>query len=216
MSDTDSAAQTCLRHCLEEDSAGACIAGVDEVGRGPLAGDVLAAAVIMSPQTDLPGLDDSKRLSPGRRDQLYDLIRTQALSWSVGRASVEEIDQINILQASLLAMHRAVQGLAQQPELVYVDGNRCPHWHYHSRAVVRGDSRIVSIAAASIIAKVTRDREMIALDAQYPGYGFAGHKGYPSKSHLEALARLGPTAIHRRTFGPVARLLQTVSQKTDA
>lgn len=182
-------------------------AGTDEAGRGPLAGDVVAAAVILDPAAIPAGLDDSKKLSEKKRERLYEQILATALSCSIARASVAEIDQLNILQASMLAMHRAVTGLSLQPGFVYVDGNRLPRWHYASRAVVKGDSRVAAIAAASILAKVTRDRDMQAMDEAYPGYGFARHKGYPSAAHLEALATLGPCPIHRRSFGPVARQL---------
>ena len=185
------------------DYRGDCIAGVDEVGRGPLAGDVVAAAVILDPAQPIEGLADSKKLTERRRELLYDDILLKSLAWSVGRASVEEIDRLNILHASLLAMRRAVEGLTTQPEFVLVDGNRCPSWHYPSRAVVKGDSRVPAISAASIIAKVVRDREMAALDQRYPGYGLAGHKGYPTKAHMQALRELGVSDIHRRSFKPV-------------
>lgn len=182
-------------------------AGVDEVGRGPLAGDVVTAAVILDPARPIAGLADSKQLSERQRERLYDLIVERALSFAIARASVAEIDSLNILHASLLAMHRAVQALPVQPGFVYVDGNRCPHWDYPSQAVVKGDSRVACIAAASILAKVSRDREMLQLDQTYPGYGLARHKGYPSPEHLEALRRLGPSPIHRRSYRPVAELL---------
>ncbi len=182
-------------------------AGVDEVGRGPLAGPVVAAAVILDPRRPVQGLRDSKKLSGKRRDVLFDEICECALAWSLGRAEVEEIDRINILQASLLAMRRAVDGLSIEPQQVLVDGNRCPELRYPCEAVIKGDDRVPAISAASIIAKVSRDREMIALDAQYPGYGLSGHKGYPSKAHLEALNTLGVTPIHRRSYAPVRRLL---------
>jgi ribonuclease HII len=183
------------------------VAGVDEVGRGPLAGDVVTAAVILDPARPIAGLADSKQLSEARREQLYEQIIERALSWAVARASVTEIDSLNILQASLLAMHRAVQALPVQPGFVYVDGNRCPRWEYAAQAVVKGDSKVACIAAASILAKVTRDREMLLLDQQYPGYGLARHKGYPSPAHLQALRQLGPSPIHRRSYRPVAELL---------
>lgn len=183
------------------------IAGVDEVGRGPLAGDVVTAAVILDPSRPIAGLADSKQLSEARRERLYQVITEQALAWAVARASVTEIDRLNILQASLLAMRRAVEALPVQPGFVYVDGNRCPQWSYRSQAIVKGDSRLACIAAASILAKVTRDREMQALDATYPGYGLARHKGYPCPAHLQALRALGPSPIHRRSFRPVAELL---------
>lgn len=183
------------------------VAGVDEVGRGPLAGDVVTAAVILDPARPIAGLADSKQLSEARRERLYAQITEAALAWAVARATVAEIDALNILQASLLAMRRAVEALSLQPGFVYVDGNRCPQWSYASQAVVRGDARVACIAAASILAKVTRDREMLALDALYPGYGLAQHKGYPSPAHLQALQRLGPSPVHRRSFRPVAALL---------
>lgn len=185
------------------------IAGVDEVGRGPLAGDVVAAAVILDPRRPIAGLADSKLLAPERREELHERIMARALAISVARASVHEIDSINILHASMLAMHRAVSALHIQPAFVYVDGNRLPRWHYQSEAVVQGDNRIAAIAAASIIAKVTRDRELTALDSQYPGYGFAQHKGYATPMHLQALKNLGPTPIHRRSFMPVRDLLDS-------
>ena len=183
------------------------LAGVDEVGRGPLAGDVVAAAVILDPSRPVEGLRDSKKLTDKRRRDLAVLIRERALSWSVARASVAEIDEINILQASLLAMRRAVEGLSVQPEYVLVDGNRLPVWSYASEAVIKGDDRVAEIAAASILAKVQRDGEMVALDQQYPGYGLAQHKGYPTRAHLEALQTLGVTPLHRRSFAPVRELL---------
>ncbi|MDR0781622.1 MAG: ribonuclease HII [Pseudomonadales bacterium] len=180
------------------------IAGTDEVGRGPLAGDVLAAAVLLDPECPIVGLKDSKQLSEARREALFETIQAKALCWSIARASVAEIDTLNILHASMLAMQRAVESLAIQPDFVYVDGNRAPRWHYPCAAVVQGDSRLAPIAAASILAKVTRDREMAELEQQYPGYGFAKHKGYPTPEHLAALQRLGPSAIHRKSFRPVA------------
>lgn len=182
-------------------------AGVDEVGRGPLAGDVVTAAVILDPNNPIEGLDDSKKLSEKRREQLFDEIKLKAKSFCIARASLDEIDQLNILHASLLAMKRAVEGLPVQPEHVWVDGNKIPRWHYAAEAVVKGDSRVPAIAAASILAKVTRDREMLAMDTLYPGYGFAGHKGYPTKVHLEALTKLGPCPIHRLSYGPVKNVL---------
>lgn len=190
---------------------GVLLAGVDEVGRGPLAGDVVAAAVILDPDNPVEGLDDSKKLTERRREALFDVIKERSLSWCVARASVREIDQLNILRASLLAMRRAVEGLSRQPEHVLVDGNRLPEWHYPSEAVIKGDSRVKAISAASILAKVVRDREMVDFDTLYPGYGFASHKGYPTKVHMDALQRLGPAPIHRHSFGPVSRLLQTES-----
>ena len=187
-------------------SGGSIVAGVDEVGRGPLAGDVVAAAVILGDSSPA-GLTDSKALSPRQRERLAETIRSEAVSWSLGRATVAEIDELNILQASLLAMRRAVEGLSVQPSLVLVNGNHLPRWSYEARAIVKGDLIEPAISAASIVAKVTRDSEMVILDDQYPGYGFATHKGYPTKAHLAALASLGVSPVHRRSFGPVKRLL---------
>jgi ribonuclease HII len=192
---------------FQPDFEGPGLAGVDEVGRGPLAGDVVAAAVILDPGQPIEGLRDSKKLTEVRREELAQVIREKALAWSVARASVAEIDEINILQASLLAMHRAVAALDPQPEYVLVDGNRLPRWQYASEPVVKGDDRVPAIAAASILAKVQRDGELRALEEQYPGYGFAAHKGYPTASHLKALQELGVTPVHRRSFGPVKKLL---------
>lgn len=187
---------------------GLLCAGTDEVGRGPLAGAVVAAAVILNPAQPIAGLGDSKQLSEKQREQCYGQILQFAVAFAIGRASVIEIDRLNILHASLLAMQRAVEALSTQPEFVLVDGNRCPLWRYRSQAVVKGDARVAEIAAASIVAKVTRDREMRLLDAEYPGYGFARHKGYPTPQHLLALQELGPCPIHRRSFAPVAQLLR--------
>jgi len=184
------------------------LAGVDEVGRGPLAGDVVAAAVILDPARPIAGLRDSKKLSALRREALALLIKEQALAWAVARATVAEIDQLNILQAALLAMHRAVQALRPQPAYVLVDGNRLPRWEYASEPVVKGDDRVPAIAAASILAKVQRDGELLELERRYPGYGFAAHKGYPTAAHLKALHTLGVSPVHRRSFGPVRALLQ--------
>lgn len=191
---------------LFEDTSAHLVAGVDEVGRGPLAGDVVAAAVILS---DSPpkGVTDSKALTAKRRECLADVIRREAVSWALGRASVAEIDELNILEASLLAMRRAVEGLSVTPTLVLVDGNRLPRWSFESRAIVKGDLHEPAIGAASILAKVQRDGEMQALHEQYPEYGFDQHKGYPTKAHLAALERFGATPIHRRSFAPVKRLL---------
>ncbi len=187
---------------------GADLAGVDEVGRGPLAGDVVAAAVILDPARPIEGLRDSKKLSEARREALALEIREHALAWCVARASVAEIDDLNILQASLLAMRRAVDGLSAAPGYVLVDGNRLPRWDYRSEPVVKGDDRVPAIAAASILAKVQRDRELVELEGMYPGYGFARHKGYPTAEHLEALRRLGVTPVHRRSFAPVRAVLE--------
>ncbi|HFQ91460.1 MAG TPA: ribonuclease HII [Chromatiales bacterium] len=183
------------------------VAGVDEAGRGPLAGPVIAAAVILDPAQPIAGLDDSKKLSAARRERLDGEIREKALAWALGRAEVEEIDRINILQASLLAMRRAVLALDPAPEHALIDGNRCPELPCPAEPVIGGDAKVAAIGAASILAKVARDREMIELDARFPGYGLAQHKGYPSKAHLQALERLGPTPIHRRSFAPVRRHL---------
>lgn len=177
--------------------------GVDEAGRGPLAGAVFAAAVILDPARPIAGLADSKALSPARRETLAEAIRARSLAWSVASASAGEIDALNILQASLLAMARAVESLAMAPTEVWVDGNHRPRVSVPCRAIVRGDSLIPAISAASILAKTARDAEMLVLDATFPGYGFARHKGYPTPEHLEAIARLGPCAIHRRSFAPV-------------
>ena len=184
------------------------IAGVDEVGRGPLAGPVVTAAVILDPARPISGLADSKVLSEARREALYDEIRGKALAWAIGRAEVEEIDDINILQATLLAMQRAVAALPLHPQHVLVDGNRCPSLPCSAEAIIKGDGCVPVISAASILAKVTRDREMVELDRCYPGYGLAGHKGYPTKAHMAALVELGVTPIHRRSFAPVRRLLE--------
>ncbi len=186
---------------------GILMAGVDEVGRGPLAGDVVTAAVILDPQKKIAGLNDSKKLSEKKRNSLFEEIKEKALAYSIARCSVAEIDEINILQASLLAMKRAVEGLCIQPEHVLVDGNYIPNWTYSAEAVVRGDARVECIAAASILAKVTRDREMVAFDAIYPGFGFAKHKGYPTQWHRDALKKLGITPIHRRSYAPVKAFL---------
>jgi ribonuclease HII len=189
------------------DTQGLLVAGCDEAGRGPLAGPVVAGAVILDPTRPILGLADSKMLSEAKREALYEKILANSIAVGVGRASAAEIDEINILQASMLAMKRAVDALEHAPDFVFVDGNRCPSWGYDCLAVVKGDSKIASISAASIVAKVLRDREMKELDGQYPGYGFAQHKGYPSKAHLEALERLGATTVHRQSFGPVSRVL---------
>lgn len=186
---------------------GALLAGVDEVGRGPLIGDVVTAAVILDPARPIAGLADSKKLTDRKRETLFVEICDKAVSWAIGRATPAEIDELNILQASLLAMKRAVEQLHIQPEYVLVDGNRLPRWSYRAEAVVKGDSRVPVISAASILAKVQRDREMLVIAEQYPGYGFAEHKGYPTAQHLAALERLGATPLHRRTYAPVARLL---------
>ncbi|MDN6857188.1 ribonuclease HII [Pseudomonas sp. CAN2814] len=184
------------------------VAGVDEVGRGPLCGPVVTAAVILDPARPIKGLNDSKKLSEARREALFDEIREKALAWCISRADVHEIDQLNILHATMLAMQRAVEGLSVTPKLALIDGNRCPKLQVPSAPVVQGDAKVPAIAAASILAKVSRDREMQEMEALYPGYGIGGHKGYPTPVHLEALKRLGPTPIHRRSFGPVRALLE--------
>lgn len=185
------------------------VAGVDEAGRGPLAGPVLAAAVILDPDRPIAGLQDSKTLSRAQRESLDREIRGQALAWAIGRAEIEEIDVLNILRASLLAMRRAVLGLPIRPRLARVDGNQCPELPCAVEAVVKGDSSVPAIGAASILAKVARDREMRELDTRYPGYGLAIHKGYPTRAHLEAIAKLGVSPIHRRSFAPIRRCLQS-------
>lgn len=191
-----------------EFTGGNVVAGVDEVGRGPLCGDVVTAAVILDPSRPIQGLNDSKKLNEKKRDLLYGEICEKALAWAIGRASVAEIDRLNILQATMLAMQRAVQGLSVTPTLVLIDGNRCPSLPMRAEAIVKGDGLIAEISAASVLAKVVRDREMQSADLLYPGYGLAGHKGYPCPVHLEALARLGITPIHRRTFAPVRKILE--------
>ncbi|MDD2925534.1 ribonuclease HII [Rhodoferax sp.] len=191
---------------LQWDSAG-LIAGVDEAGRGPLAGPVVAAAVILDDLHPIAGLADSKVLTAARRDDLFDEIRAKALCFAVAQASVEEIESLNILQATLLAMRRAVLSLRLPPKLVLVDGNRLPVLPMRSEAVVKGDSLIAAISAASILAKVTRDRWCDEFDAQYPAYGFAQHKGYGTAQHLAALRQHGACPQHRKTFRPVSEVL---------
>ncbi|MBY7667513.1 ribonuclease HII [Vibrio anguillarum] len=183
------------------------IAGVDEVGRGPLVGDVVTAAVILDPNNPIEGLADSKKLSEKKRLALFPEIQQKALAWSVGRCSPAEIDELNILQATMVAMQRAIAGLAIQPDLVLIDGNRVPQLPMHSIAVVKGDMRVAQISAASIIAKVVRDKEMEALDKLYPQFGFAQHKGYPTKAHFAAIEQHGVIAEHRKSFKPVKRVL---------
>jgi len=183
------------------------IAGVDEVGRGPLVGDVVTAAVILDPNNPILGLADSKKISEKKRLMLCSEIKEKALSWSIGRAEPHEIDQLNILHATMLAMQRAIAGLSLTPDFVLIDGNRCPVLPMPAQAVVKGDSLVAEISAASILAKVTRDQEMALLDEQYPEYGFAQHKGYPTAKHLEQLTRFGPIPEHRRSFAPVRTIL---------
>ncbi len=183
------------------------LAGVDEVGRGPLAGPVVAAAVILNPEKLIEGLNDSKKINQKKREQLSIEIKANALAWSLGRAEVEEIDELNILKASLLAMKRAVELLKIDPKMVVVDGQYTPDIDYEKIAIIKGDNLVPAISAASIIAKVARDDEMIRFDEVYPGYGFSSHKGYPTKQHIESLEKLGITEIHRRSFAPVAKYL---------
>ncbi|MGM0562736.1 MAG: ribonuclease HII [Pseudomonadota bacterium] len=183
------------------------IAGVDEAGRGPLAGAVVAAAVVLDPGRPIAGLNDSKKLSEKRREALYGEICESASAWCIARASVEEIDRLNILHASMLAMKRAVEGLGMLPRRALIDGNRCPDLTVPVEAIIKGDGRVACIGAASILAKVARDRDMLSLHQQYPEYGFDRHKGYPTPLHREKLALLGPTPVHRRSFAPVQRSL---------
>jgi len=178
------------------------VAGVDEVGRGPLAGAVVAAAVVLNPFAAISGLRDSKKLSAKKREALDEQIRAQAISWHIGRAEVAEIDRLNILNASLLAMKRAVEGLSVRVDYALVDGNRLPDLDCEADWFIKGDGRLDAIMAASILAKVERDREMVALDNQYPGYGLSDHKGYPTAAHMKALQSMGPSPIHRLSFAP--------------
>jgi len=184
------------------------ICGVDEAGRGPLAGPVYAAAVILDPSRPIAGLADSKKLSEKRRTALAAEIKQHAMAWAIAEATVEEIDTLNILRASLLAMHRAVQDLSVKPQEVLVDGLHCPETGLPSRAIVKGDSSVAEIAAASILAKTARDEVLLALDREFPQYGFAAHKGYPTAAHLAALREHGISRVHRRSYGPVKKLLQ--------
>lgn len=184
------------------------IAGVDEVGRGPLAGPVVTAAVILNPNAPIEGLTDSKKLTEAQREELALEIKEKAMCWALGRAEVEEIDRINILQATMLAMQRAVKSLQQMPEYILVDGNRTPRFACPSEAIIKGDLTVPEISAASIVAKVSRDQEMQQYEQQYPGYGLGKHKGYPTKAHIAAIAELGVTAIHRRSYGPVRKAME--------
>lgn len=183
------------------------VCGIDEAGRGPLAGPVVAAAVILDPERPIVGLNDSKKLSEKKRDALAEIIRERALAWAVAEATVEEIDRLNILQATMLAMQRAVAALQVSAESALVDGNRCPKLDIPCEAVVKGDGKIASIAAASILAKTVRDAGMLVLHGQYPQYGFDRHMGYPTAAHFAALEEHGASPVHRRSFGPVARQL---------
>ncbi|AKC31890.1 ribonuclease HII [Candidatus Pantoea carbekii] len=185
------------------------IAGVDEVGRGTLVGAVVTAAVILDPLNPIMGLNDSKKLTPRRRLSLYNEIKEKALCWNLGRAELEEIYALNILNATMLAMQRAITGLHIVPDLVLIDGNRCPSLLIPTQAVIKGDSLIKEISAASILAKVTRDREMIELDLLFPQYGFAQHKGYPTSQHIKKLIQYGATPYHRRNFSPVCKFYKS-------
>jgi ribonuclease HII len=183
------------------------LCGVDEAGRGPLAGPVMAAAVMLDPERPIDGLRDSKKLSATARERLANEIRQHAAAWCVAEASVAEIDQLNILQATMLAMQRAVAGLGRAPDEVMVDGNRCPNWAWRSQAVVKGDDKVAAIAAASILAKTVRDQFMCTLHDDYPAYGFAQHMGYGTAAHLAALQAHGACPQHRRSFAPIKLLL---------
>lgn len=185
------------------------IAGVDEAGRGPLAGPVIAAAVILDLSKPISGLADSKKLSAKKRQLLFTAIQENALAWSIGHAEVAEIDQLNILWATMLAMKRAIENLVLKPDKVLIDGNRCPDINIDCEAIIGGDATIAEISAASIIAKVSRDAEMLTFDKQFPVYGFAAHKGYPTKKHISALNEHGISPIHRKSFGPVKRIIQS-------
>lgn len=205
-------AKKILEPFVSEQYTGALFAGSDEAGRGPLAGDVVAAAVILDPNNPIAGLADSKKLSEKKRLALFDEIKDKALAFCIARASVAEIDDINILHASMLAMQRAISGLRIQPEHALIDGNRIPKdLPCPAEAVVKGDDRVEAISAASILAKVERDNEISALAERYPGYGFEKHKGYPTAQHMAALEELGVTPIHRQSFGPVKRILEKLA-----
>lgn len=186
------------------------IAGVDEAGRGPLIGSVVTAAVILDPNNPIEGLNDSKKLTAKKREQLYLEIKEKALAWSIAEASHIEIDQLNILQATMLAMQRAVEGLNITPDLVRIDGNRCPELQVAAEAVIGGDALHAEISAASILAKVTRDQQMQKMDVDFPQYGFAKHNGYPTKAHLEAIAQHGVLPEHRRSYKPIRVALENI------
>ena len=191
------------------------ICGVDEAGRGPLVGAVVAGAVVLDPKNPIEGLKDSKKLSPARRDYLYEQIMEKAKAWGVGEASPAEIDDLNILQATMLAMHRAIEDLTTRlgawPDKALIDGNRCPELPIPSEAIIKGDSKEPAISAASIIAKVTRDRQMQILDKLHPQYGFAQHMGYPTEAHFAALKAFGACDEHRRSFSPVRKVLEGIT-----
>lgn len=189
------------------------VAGVDEVGRGPLIGDVVACAVILPGCHSINGLTDSKKLSAKRRNELSKQIKQIAIAWAIGRASPSEIDQLNILHASMLAMQRAVESLDVTPDHILVDGNRLPQWQFSSEAIIKGDCLHEQISAASILAKVERDHDMIELDSRHPEYGFAKHKGYPTAEHLDALNRYGPIRGHRLSFKPVHSVLNLITSE---
>lgn len=199
------AVQTEIEQQLLDDAIAYC--GVDEAGAGPLCGDVVAAAVILDPEQPIPELTDSKKLSEKKRERLFDEIRDKAIDYCIARATVEEIDSINILNARMLAMSRAVNGLQETCRHALIDGNKLPELEIEATAIIKGDALVAAISAASVLAKVHRDREMIDLDKEYPQYGFAKHKGYGTKAHLEALQEHGPCAIHRRSYAPVKKLL---------
>ena len=189
------------------DYAGEVICGVDEAGRGPLAGPVFAAAVILDPAKPIAGLRDSKKLSPARRDELALIIQRDALAWSIAQCSAAEIDALNILQATMLAMRRAIEGLSVAPTLALIDGNRCPVTTIRTEAIVKGDDKVIEISAASILAKTARDALLLEMHARYPQYGFDQHKGYPTALHLARLREYGVTPEHRRSYAPVRELL---------
>ncbi len=195
-------------------SSGELVCGVDEAGRGPLAGPVFAAAVILDPERPIAGLRDSKKLSEARRDALADEIKANALAWSIAQCSEQEIDDLNILQATMLAMRRAVEGLNPAPTLALIDGNRCPVMPLRSEAIVKGDDKVASISAASILAKTARDAALMLLHRRYPQYAFDRHKGYPTPLHLELLRRHGVSAVHRRSYAPVRALLGDAGDST--
>ncbi|MEC7548056.1 MAG: ribonuclease HII [Thalassolituus sp.] len=200
-----------VQDLTEEESAllenGLIYCGVDEAGAGPLCGDVVAAAVILNPDDPIPELTDSKKLTEKKRERLFDEIREKAVDFCVASASVEEIDRLNILNARMLAMTRAVEGLRLPCDHALIDGNKLPKLNMPATALIKGDARVAAISAASVLAKVQRDRDMVAMEERFPGYGFAKHKGYGTKMHLEALEALGPCEIHRRSYAPVKRLL---------